>query len=505
MRKKIALKLFVVTTIVFILFISAQVLVQSVFFENFYVNRKTNGLAEKLENFSKEYTKNIGNLKSTLDNIRNFEDKNNAKIAILESNGLLSYISDYDNEMKDSGSIRVVQGVIREWTAKPKSFLELQKKGESVTYIFNDSYYNIKHIVAVKPVIFNNIPIKVIFAVSSLQPVNEAVGVMKEFYIYIYIFGVVLTLILAFIYSNMVSKPLINLNNAALKMSNLNFDEKCEVSREDEIGSLAKTLNFLSTNLSNALKSLQESNAKLKEDIEKEKEIEERRKEFVAAISHELKTPISLIEGYAEGIKDGIVEGEDKDYYINVIIDEAEKMGRLVTEMLELSKLESGSFKIQIEEFNLSTSINETIRRLEEGYLDFNSKVKINKDIIKELYVLGDKSKIEEVITNFLTNAMRHTKEGGNIYVRTINLEDKVMIQIENEGEAIPKEDIDKVWDRFYKVDKARSRSIGGTGLGLAIVKNILNLHNSEYGVENTERGVRFYFTCLLPTSYSTK
>ena len=499
MRRKIALKLFVVTALIFILFISAQVLFQSVFFENFYVDRKTNGLAENLESFSKDYTKNIGSIENTLNNVKNFEDKNNAKIAILESNGLLSYTSDYDSEMKNSGSIRVIQGVIREWTANPKSFLELQKKGESVTYIFNDSYYNIKHIVAVKPVIFNDIPTKVIFAVSSLQPVNEAVGVMRDFYIYIYIFGIALTLVLAYIYSNMVSKPLINLNNTASKMAELDFHEKCEINREDEIGSLAKTLNFLSTNLSSALNSLQESNAKLKEDIEREKEIEERRKEFVAAVSHELKTPISLIEGYAEGIKDGIVEGEDKDYYINVIIDEAEKMGRLVSEMLELSKLESGNFKIQIEEFNLSASINETIRRLEEGYLDSGSKVKINKKIENELQVLGDKNKIKEVLTNFLTNAIRHTKEGGSIYVRTIAIEDKVTVEIENSGEHIPKEDIDKVWDKFYKVDKARSRNAGGTGLGLAIVKNILNLHDSEYGVENTEIGVRFHFTLKLP------
>jgi signal transduction histidine kinase len=505
MKRKIAIKLFVVTTLVFILFVSAQVLLQSMFFENFYVDRKTSGLTEKLESFSEEYSKNIGSLQNTVDNIKDFEDKNNAKIAILESNGLLSYTTDHDNEMKDSGSIRVIQGIIREWTSSPKTFLELQKKGEGVTYIFNDPNYNIKHIVAVKPVIFNGIPTKVIFAVSSLQPVNEAVGVMREFYIYIYIFGVILTLILAFIYSNMVSKPLVNLNKAASKMAKLDFNEKCEIDREDEIGSLAKTLNFLSTNLSNALRALQESNSKLKEDIEREKELEERRKEFVAAVSHELKTPISLIGGYAEGIKDGIVEGEDKDYYINVIIDEAEKMGELVTEMLELSKLESGSFKIQIDTFYLDKSINETIKRLDGIALNHEAKVNINKEIEEGLQVLGDRNKIEEVISNFLTNAIRHTKEGGNIYVRTLIVKEKVVIEIENEGQHIPEEDIERVWDKFYKVDKARSRSAGGTGLGLSIVKNILKIHESEYGVENTEIGVKFYFTLEMNSDYKGK
>ncbi len=495
MKRKIALKLFVVTTLVFMLFISAQVLLQSVFFENFYVDRKTSGLTEKLESFSKEYIKNIGSLQNTIDNIKDFEDENYAKIAILESNGLLNYTTDYDNEIKDTGKIRLIQGIIREWTSSPRTFLELQKKGEGVTYIFNDPTYNIKHIVAVKPVIFKGIPTKVIFAVSSLQPVNESVAVMREFYIYIYVFGVALTLILAYIYSNMVSKPLVDLNNTAKKMARLDFQESCEIDREDEIGGLAKTLNFLSMNLSSALKSLRESNAKLKEDIEREKELEERRKEFVAAVSHELKTPISLIGGYAEGIKDGIVEGEDKDYYINVIIDEAKKMGELVTEMLELSKLELGNFKIQIDSFNLDTSISETIKRLDGIMSNHEAKVIINKEIEKGLQVLGDRDKIEEVITNFLTNAIRHTREGAYIYVRTLIKEEKVVVEIENEGEHIGEEDIDKVWDKFYKVDKARKRSVGGTGLGLSIVKNILKLHESHYGVENTDIGVKFYFT----------
>lgn len=500
MRKKIALKLFVITAIFFISFISIQLILQSLFFQKFYINRKTNNLKTVLEKFEKDYVKNIRNSEKTLENIREFEEANNSKIVILESNGLLNYITDYKNEQKDSARIKVIKSIIHEWTSNPEAFFKMQNKDETITYIFDDRFYNIKNVVSVNPVVVNNIPAKVIFAVSSLQPVDEAANVMKEFYVYIYIAAVGLILVLSFIYSRMISKPLVDLNKTASKMASLDFTEKCQDDREDEIGNLAHTLNFLSENLKSALTSLRASNEKLKQDIEKEKELEKMRKEFVASVSHELKTPISLIEGYAEGIKDGIVEGEEQEYYLDVIIDEAQKMGILVSDMLELSKLESGSFKINLKEFPLDNTILEIIKRLNgvRSQKNQDKTVQFITDIKSNLIALGDETRIEEVVTNFLTNAIRHTEDHGKIFVRTILKEDKVLVEIENQGENIPEDEISKIWDRFYKIDKSRNRSLGGTGLGLAIVKNILELHNSEYGAQNTENGVMFYFTLKL-------
>lgn len=500
MRKKIALKLFVVTAVFFISFISIQLILQSLFFQKFYINRKTNNLKTALEKFEKNYVKNIRNSEKTLENIREFEEANNSKIVILESNGLLNYITDYKNEQKDSARIKVIKSIINEWTSNPEAFFKMQNKDETITYIFDDRFYNIKNVVSVNPVVVNNIPARVIFAVSSLQPVDEAANVMKEFYVYIYIAAVGLILVLSFIYSGMISKPLVDLNKTASKMAALDFTEKCQDDREDEIGNLAHTLNFLSENLKSALTSLRASNEKLKQDIEKEKELEKMRKEFVASVSHELKTPISLIEGYAEGIKDGIVEGEEQEYYLDVIIDEAQKMGILVSDMLELSRLESGSFKINIKEFALDNTILEIIKRLNgfRSQKNQDKNVEFITDIKSNLRVLGDETRIEEVVTNFLTNAMRHTKDQGKIFVRTIFKDDKVLVEIENQGENISEDEISKIWDRFYKIDKSRNRSLGGTGLGLAIVKNILELHSSEYGAKNTENGVMFYFTLKL-------
>ncbi|EDS78693.1 membrane associated histidine kinase with hamp domain [Clostridium botulinum C str. Eklund] len=497
MKKSITLKLFMTTVTFFILFITTQLLFQSLFFQSFYTNRKITRLKDNFKVFERKYIVNFGNSEATLVNIKKFEHDNNAKIVILESNGLLSYITDSKEQLKDTNKVSIIQSIIEQWTSNPEAFRKIQQQGKTITYIFNDNYYNLKHIVALTPVVINNHAGKVLFAVSSLQPVDEAVKVMKDFYIYTYIIAVILILILSLIYSKMISKPLVNLNNVALKMAKLDFNEKCETSREDEIGSLANTLNFLSNNLNSALSSLKESNSKLKKDIEREKELEIMRKEFVAAVSHELKTPISLIEGYAEGIKDNIFEEEDREYYINVIIDEAEKMGMLVTDMLELSRLESGTLKINIKNFYINDVINNVVKKLSKINEDKNSIDRINIicSLQNDLEVIGDELKIQQVITNFLTNAIRYTKPKDNVYVSTKLKNNKILIEVENDGEHIEEKEISKIWDKFYKLDKSRNRKLGGTGLGLAIVKNILELHSSEYGVINTKTGVKFYFT----------
>ncbi|SQB92893.1 sensor histidine kinase [Clostridium tetanomorphum] len=198
---------------------------------------------------------------------------------------------------------------------------------------------------------------------ASLQPIDEAVSVIEELYKYFSIGAVFFIVILAFIYSNMITKPLIEINKVATKMAKLDFSEKCNVKSEDEIGNMASSLNFLSENLNEALTSLKEANVKLEEDIEKERKMEKARREFVAAVSHELKTPISLIDGYAMALKDNIFGEEEKDYYLDIIIDEGRKMGSLVNDMLDLSNLESGSFKLTREEFDICNLIKFTLKK----------------------------------------------------------------------------------------------------------------------------------------------
>lgn len=492
-NKSITWKLFIVTALVFIIFISTTLLVQSLFFEKFYVSKKEAGLKNGIEKFKVSYNKTKDN-EAVIQLIKDFEENNNAKIAILDNYQNLKFIVKSSNEKADNARIRIINDVIRSWTMNSDIMEGMKKQDKTITKIASKKSNEVRTIVMATS---DNKKGDVIFAISSLQPVNEASTVIKEFYFYFYIVAVVLIIVLSFIYSNMISKPLLKLNETASKMAVLDFSQKCHEQREDEIGNLSNTLNFLSENLDEALTSLKGANTKLEKDIEKERALERMRKEFVAAVSHELKTPISLIEGYAEGIKDGIFEGSDKNYYIDVIIDESKRMGNLVYDMLDLSQLESGNFKLVKEEFFIYKLIESIVKRfsalIEEKHIDF----KMN--LIEDIKIYADWRRMEQVLINFITNAIRHTGKQGYIKIAMEKSENnKSLIYIENSGEKIPEEEMDKIWDKFYKIDKSGNRKLGGTGVGLAIVKNILMLHGYECGVENVNEGVRFYFILNL-------
>lgn len=487
-KKSIAMKLYLITLAFFFGFIIVSLLFQSFSFEKFYQNKKMSTLKKNLESFKYSYN-NASEINNALTLIRTFEDHNNCKIVILDSTGSLNFVTSLSNDKEDSSKVEAIKEVLDQWTSKPDTFLNMKKQNKPLTYIFKASH-DIKNIVCVVP---NNEENEVMFAVSSLKPVEEASSVINEFYIYIFIGAIGLIAILTIIYSNMISKPLIKLNSTATKMANLNFSEKCVVTGEDEIGNLASTLNFLSENLNSSLTSLKTANDKLTIDIENERKLEKMRKEFVAGVSHELKTPISLIEGYAEALKDGVAAENEKDYYLDVIIDESKKMGSLVFEMLDLSQLEYGKSKLNMEAFNVSSLLKSTIKKYSSIISEKN--IEVISSFSEESYVFADRYRIDQVINNFFTNAIRHTPEAGVINVNLLDKDENILIEIENTGNHIQEEELEKIWDKFYRVDKSRNRALGGTGLGLSIVKNILNMHGSSFGASNTDTGVKFYFT----------
>lgn len=488
-RKSITWKLFIITTLVFIVFISSTLIIQSLFFGKFYMNKKKNDLQNGIEKFNITYNKTL-NEQKIADTIKDFEDNNNAKIVILDNSGKLKFITRPGIEKYDASRIRVISEVLKSWTVNSDILKEIINENKPLTIITAKRGNEERNIVSAIP---NNSKGEVIIAISSLQPVNEASSVIKKFYLYFYVGAVILIIILSLFYSNMITKPLLELNKSASKMADLDFTSKCNIKREDEIGNLANTLNFLSENLDESLTSLKDANAKLAEDIQKERKLEKMRKEFVAAVSHELKTPISLIGGYAEALKDDIFQGEERDYYIEVIMDESRKMANLVSDMLDLSQLESGNFNLIKEEFSINELIGTTLKKF--SALLNEKKIKLTMNFIEDVKVYADWNRMEQVMNNFITNAIRHTNEKGYIEVNIKDEEEKLIVSIENTGKQIPEEEMLKIWDNFYKIDKSRNRKLGGTGLGLAIVKNILILHESEYGVENTSTGVRFYYT----------
>ena len=218
------------------------------------------------------------------------------------------------------------------------------------------------------------------------------------------------------------------------------------------------------------------------------------RKEFLNNVSHELKTPIALIAGYAEGLKDNIAEDkESRDFYCDVIIDESSKMNNMVRKLLTLNQLEFGNDQVTMERFDITQLVKGVISGMKLLIEDKGASVTINTD--EPVYVWGDEFKIEEVVTNYMSNALNHLDYDKKIDVRIIRENGLVRVSVFNTGNPIPEGDIDKIWDKFYKVDKARTREYGGSGIGLSIVKAIMESHNQQCGVKNYEDGVQFWFT----------
>ena len=488
MRNKLTItkKLFIVTSIFFAVFIGSTLIIQSLFFEKLYISKKREDLSSGIENFKKSYNE-AENDAAASEIIQEFEVNNNIKIMILDSFGRLRFNT--SREKNEGFRVRELTDFIRVWNDNKQNKVELLKNLKAVTYLRNSREGNGKNVFAVA---YNQEKQEAVFAFASLQPVNEAVSVIEGLYLYFGIAAAFFTILMSLIYSKMIAKPLVKINKVATQMAAFDFREKCEVASGDEIGNVASSLNFLSENLDNAMTSLRQANAKLSEDIEKERKLEKMRKEFIAAVSHELKTPISLIDGYAVGLKDDIFEGEEKDYYLDVIIDEAEKMGNLVNDMLDLSYLESGSFKLNRQEFNLSELIKLTLKKYEALINEKEAVVSIN--LKEEIKVFADWTRLEQVLTNFITNAIRHVNEEGTISINSIDLGSSTLIEVENSGSNISEEDMPRLWDKFYKIDKSRNRKLGGTGIGLSIVKNILVHHGYSYGAKNTDSGVKFYF-----------
>ncbi|EEM84763.1 sensor histidine kinase [Bacillus thuringiensis] len=353
-----------------------------------------------------------------------------------------------------------------------------------------DGGENIKNSIFVKPIIENGRITEYAFAIASLQPVNEAMLVLKDYYVYALIIVFLVIILLSFYYSKIIVKPLIKINRVTKKMANFDFSEKLPVTADDEIGGLSGSINTLSVNLKDRIDRLNVANTKLQQDIERERQLEKTRKEFISGVSHELKTPLSVIRSFAEGIKDGV--SKDTSYYTDVILEETENMNRLIVEMLELAKLESGTYKLDMTTFSIGELTQQVYTKLlfsmEEKHLQ------VNIDADPSILVKANRSRIEQVVVNLLSNAIRYTPDGEKIQVSIIEAEDTVKVEIENTGNPIPEESLEKIWDRFYRLDASRSRHTGGTGLGLSIVKNILDLHHAEYGVYNTTNSVVFYF-----------
>ncbi len=328
---------------------------------------------------------------------------------------------------------------------------------------------------------------------SNMESMQESVKVANKFLVYAGIGSAVIISIIMFFVGRRFTDPVLKLADIAKHMAELDFDVKYKVRSRDEIGELGNSINVLAERLEQTISELKSANNELQMDIEKKTQADEVRKEFLSNVTHELKTPIALIQGYAEGLKDNISESsDDMEFYCDVIIDEAGKMNTMVKKLLTLNHLEFGTTPVELARFDLTELIQAVLNSTE--ILAKQKQVTVHFEQTEPLYVWADEYMIEEVLTNYISNAFHHVAGANIIEVKVIPQGSHVRVAVFNTGSPIPEEELEKVWIKFYKVDKARTREYGGSGIGLSIVQAIMKAHNQAYGVKNHPSGVEFWF-----------
>lgn len=327
-----------------------------------------------------------------------------------------------------------------------------------------------------------------------LESIREASMISNRFF---FITGF-LVLILGCAAIWMITKKLVNplqeLSVLSRRMAALDFDVKYQESGEEELDELGSNFNKMSEKLEETITELKSANLELKKDIQEKMQIDEMRKEFLSNVTHELKTPIALIQGYAEGLKECVQDDpQSRDFYCDVIIDESGKMNHMVQQLLNLNQLEAGNEPVHMERFCLAGLVRGVLQSCQ--ILIDQKQAKILMHIPEQIYVWGDEFQVEEVVANYLTNALNHLEGENIIEITCEECDDFVRTTIFNTGKPIPAEDVDKIWIKFYKVDKARTREYGGSGIGLSIVKAIMDSMRQKCGVTNYDNGVAFWFT----------
>jgi two-component system, OmpR family, sensor histidine kinase VanS len=327
---------------------------------------------------------------------------------------------------------------------------------------------------------------------QPLAPVSESASVATQFMLFTGLLSILIGCSWAFFFAKKFTLPILELSQLAQRMAQLDFTQKWTKKRNDEIGLLGKNINHLSDHLDAAITELNQKNEKLMADVERERELDKMRKEFVSNVSHELKTPLSLILGYAEGLKENVANDEEnKDYYCSVIMDEAEKMNKLVKDLLNLSQFESGLFQLTKTNFDLSLLLNRIVQKYQNVLTEKN--MVLEKKFPENCLVHGDMLRMEQVLLNFLNNAIIHTEFTNTIKLFVKDKGPHFRVFVYNSGRPIPEESLEKIWISFYKIDKARTREQSRYGLGLSIVRAIQELHGNRYGVRNLPQGVLFW------------
>ncbi|MFR8234220.1 MAG: sensor histidine kinase [Clostridia bacterium] len=483
--KSVKVKLFLMLSLIILLIILFLILVNNFVFGEFYLYSKTQSLKSVYEVINDYYNSGANiDIDSELEKIA---IKNNFDILIRNDQNINVFTSNKDffstlgqmNEMTSSINAGQIIEQDEKYNIKKMKDIKTGISYELLSSQLDNGY-----------LLYIRIP---------LTSVEESVKISNNFLYLMAGFTILISAVIVSFVTRKFADPILELNNIAKKMANLDFSHKYRITdADDEINNLGKSINVMSDKLERTIKQLRRTNIELEKDIEEKSKIDEMRKSFISDVSHELKTPIALIQGYSEGLLENVnTDEESRKFYAEVILDETNKMDKLVKQLLELMTIEYGKREFDDKKFNVVELEQQVIIKSQVMLQEKEAKMELVSP--EEINVIADDFYIEQVISNYVTNALKHVKEvNGENYIKIyneVNVEkNKVRIKVFNTGDNIKEEDLSRIWNRFFKADESRNRDDGGTGIGLSFVKAIMNNYKNEYGVVNKENGVEFYF-----------
>ena len=328
----------------------------------------------------------------------------------------------------------------------------------------------------------------IVFFSKNTEKESQVVEALQKAIPVLSVVIIAVSIIVAFFYTIYMTTPIKKISRISKQMAALDFSGLCTVSRTDEIGILADSLNDLSRKLSSALSELQSANQKLQEDIDRARQLEHQRVEFFSAASHELKTPITIIKGQLQGMLYQVGRYKDRETYLTQSLEVTDNLEKMVQELLTISRLDTPGYAFNPAHIYFDKLIQDRLTANEDLFMQ--RELTVEKDISQEVSISGDLQLLQKVVDNLLGNAAAYSPAGECINVKLCQVAGKVNLTIENTGVHIPDGDIPKLFEAFYRVDQSRNRQTGGTGLGLYIVKTILDLHRAAIKIENTPQGV---------------
>ena len=467
----VKIKLFLTLSLTILAIIIFLIIVNNFALEKFYLFSKEQTLKSVYEQLN-EYYKNSGREEEFEQELEKIAIKNNFDILIKDNNGINIYSTNknFSSVIGSLGNMIVNSGEVLETT---ENFTIKRQRDikNGISYIILSG--NLE----------NGYFLHVRMPITSIQ---DSVKISNNFLIIIAGFVILISAIVMSIISKKFTEPILELSNIAQKMSNLDFSQKYKITTkgDDEINTLARSINTMSDKLEGTIKQLRNSNNQLERDIEEKSKIDEMRKSFISDVSHELKTPITSIMGYADTLLEEEYDKETQSKFLNVIASEARRMAKLVTDLLTLSKNDNNRNVVKKEQFDLGELVKKCQDKLaiEIKRKNHNVNCFVTADVP---LVYADKDDIERVVLNIMTNSIKYTKDGGEIKIYVGFVYNDAYIKIFDNGIGIPEEDLSRIFERFYRVDKARSREMGGTGLGLSIAKDLLDRNGGSIDIKS--------------------